>query len=1233
MLKQFHERGGLDDSPKPKIKPQEEKSTKLAENSSNQVELSSQKAKQVDSIKKSEEVKDKRINQNATAFYPVPGPPIKNVSQFLNAPIFINNQSSAQQLTTSSNSAPSGPPIYSTDPIPLSGTINNYTSKTKYNPLKTASSVANLTGKQPATVPATVLATVLATVPATVPATVLTTVSSTVNNNTVNLPPVSSLKSSTSITNLTIKPASPVVFKSTSVDSNRPASAISMASLTLKPPSPVPVYINEPLSAPTYNNAYSAPPQLQTNPLINLAASIPTAPLKKPPIPLESSSQQKSESRPATLYSTMPIGPTGTLNQFCSNQTSFRNINEATTEFLHVQTDFVSKVETKSDAEKAPSYIVSQNFTRREILSASPQPDPLTKQPGSPGSIRRDILSTSPQPGSPGSTRRDILSTSPQPGSPVLARKNLPPPSPQSGSPSMVRRDISLLQPQQSSPGSIRRDLPAMTAQSSSPNRIRKNSPGYSQSAIIEESSIQQFGYSDNILKTQSSLVSIQNNNQVLISNENKAQNSEILNIKSKTDLNEQVSEPVKQIHPSYQLISENKNINSQVPLVKKFDKHEIGSMNQSEDTNDISYEKEESLVKKNIEQHEKANFAKNNKTINNLNEDLTINENNYEKIDDHIQTKDEKIETVIQKETENIVAPIGAATTEEPDTSEVTPTGSPRASSPSDKQDLTPTGSRPTTPPSSTTTKESTKQDSNNLTLAENSNVSPVVDVSESVKPDSKLLSVVENTPQPDTKSIHHRSASASPGLNKRASFIKQSNENIASIISTTDSATVKSKSINASETVASFDKSPSANIDASPSLFPAASPTVYKYSALSEAKNSRNEIGASIFSASKTTEGLSELAKKKFNQNIRASSTSRNSSPAPSSPSPQQSPSLSRKNQSNPVSVAISFALSPASGSTSSLLTRINSQQTLHRENDPLQKISEVISNSKTVTPAQSVLSLHNEGQLNEKSFEEALASTREKFKSIESLNRGSNLDISKLLVSTTSIHELPPNCTKPIRVASASPSIRRKNSAASPVSVAISFGLISKAASTERLSQANSVETLAVINKEKLEQKAEVKNESKPGTEPILEAVEPALESPIDIKKEPVVKIKNESMADHKSIMQSDLQPKIKKNKKPTIIKTIMNEVSSFFHKKSSDEKGYTNTNIFLENDITKFSSVEEVVNQEPLTEKEQPVVYFAPNSSEKLNPKNERIEPNESLIELSHEQKELPEEYLI
>jgi len=211
------------------------------------------------------------------------------------------------------------------------------------------------------------------------------------------------------------------------------------------------------------------------------------------------------------------------------------------------------------------------------------------------------------------------------------------------------------------------------------------------------------------------------------------------------------------------------------------------------------------------------------------------------------------------------------------------------------------------------------------------------------------------------------------------KTNLIKQSNENISTLIQTTDSS-LKSRSITPSETITSFDRK-SKNLEISPPLFPITSPTIYKYS---EAKNSRNEIAAAIFSPLKSTDNLSELAKKKLNQQTEALKGT-SSSPVQT---PTPSPLLNRKNSSNPVSIAISLAISPLASSSINGSPAVNrkSSKPIPRDDDPLKIISDVIASSRTITPAVSISSLSNEYLLTEKSFNQAYSN--QKLKMVESI-----------------------------------------------------------------------------------------------------------------------------------------------------------------------------------------------------------------------------------------------------
>ncbi len=211
------------------------------------------------------------------------------------------------------------------------------------------------------------------------------------------------------------------------------------------------------------------------------------------------------------------------------------------------------------------------------------------------------------------------------------------------------------------------------------------------------------------------------------------------------------------------------------------------------------------------------------------------------------------------------------------------------------------------------------------------------------------------------------------------KTNLIKQSNENISTLIQTNDSS-LKSRSITPSETITSFDRK-SKNLEISPPLFPITSPTIYKYS---EAKNSRNEIAAAIFSPLKSTDNLSELAKKKLNQQTEALKGT-SSSPVQT---PTPSPLLNRKNSSNPVSIAISLAISPLASSSINGSPAVNrkSSKPISRDDDPLKIISDVIASSRTITPAVSISSLSNEYLLTEKSFNQAYSN--QKLKMVESI-----------------------------------------------------------------------------------------------------------------------------------------------------------------------------------------------------------------------------------------------------
>jgi len=694
-------------------------------------------------------------------------------SQPFYSPIYINNQSIFQQSSPANYKNSSQSPNYSTEQIPSQGIINTYNLKTKVNALKPSSLESNLINKPNSPV-------------------------------SISMKPITQNKFDSRSGQF--YPSKPIGSFGNSAQDDFGTKLGGKSELETAP-----VYVvNQNLTLSPYHKPQISAVQsgspgstrkdfLQISPqsgspgttrkeISPTSSKISSPVLTKRDLPPPSPKSISSRLIRRDVLTTSPGSfRRDTKNQFLLNQDSFANKNGAA-QFLHIQTDYVSKVEPKSEPRIAPVYDLSQNLTRREILSANPQPDTLLAssvntiskledksdietapvyvvnqnltlsayskpqtsaiQPDSPGSTRKEILSPnlktispiltkkdfpppSPQPGSPGSTRRDILSTSSQPGSPVLTRKDLPPLSPQSGSPSMIKRDILSLTEQQSSPGSIRRDLPAMTAQSTSPNRISPDcSLDSSEPDTLKESSINQSNYSVNILETQKSLANFETENQVQIPNEIKRNNSEILNLKSNPNLNLQVSELAN--------LNGNRNFNSQMSLVKSegtiktnLETNKIESMNQiSEVINDISYEKEESFVTQDIEHEEKVS--------------LMLNENYYEKIDDHIQTKDEKIESVIQKETEKIVAPIRAAIIEEPDASEVTPTES-TTKKESTKQDVSPVVDE------NSNVSPVVDENSNvSPVVDENSNVSPVVDESESVEQDSKILSVVEDLTPP---------------------------------------------------------------------------------------------------------------------------------------------------------------------------------------------------------------------------------------------------------------------------------------------------------------------------------------------------------------------------------------------------------------------------------------------------------------------------------------------------
>jgi hypothetical protein len=273
---------------------------------------------------------------------------------------------------------------------------------------------------------------------------------------------------------------------------------------------------------------------------------------------------------------------------------------------------------------------------------------------------------------------------------------------------------------------------------------------------------------------------------------------------------------------------------------------------------------------------------------------------------------------------------------------------------------------------------------------IAETKPVEPTIQISEIKSESSKPLSneiVVEKNNsfveafKNENPTLFHQTQNKIPISRSisKTNLIKQSNENISTLIQTTDSS-LKSRSITPSETITSFDRK-SKNLEISPPLFPITSPTIYKYS---EAKNSRNEIAAAIFSPLKSTDNLSELAKKKLNQQTEALKGT-SSSPVQT---PTPSPLLNRKNSSNPVSIAISLAISPLASSSINGSPAVNrkSSKPIPRDDDPLKIISDVIASSRTITPAVSISSLSNEYLLTEKSFNQAYSN--QKLKMAESI-----------------------------------------------------------------------------------------------------------------------------------------------------------------------------------------------------------------------------------------------------